>query len=208
MLAAPINSLCLTIALVDQNKQSYFDATSRHEKIHIAHQVVVAIRQMGRFLKYDDHREGWVVVPEATARQKVCQALQYRRRQGEAAAQMEAMASTAPVNTVTATAAGAPVNPSAAAAAAAASVAFAATSAQNQALHSLQIDPYAQLSQLYPHVAAAAAVAAATAAVSRANGRANGAAEAKQGESPDSDYASLIRALSRGAHNGSNNGSA
>jgi hypothetical protein len=58
--------------LVDENKQSYFEATSRHEKIHIAHQVVVRIHQNGRFLKRDDARGGWVVVTEAVARQKVC----------------------------------------------------------------------------------------------------------------------------------------
>jgi hypothetical protein len=64
------------------NKSNYFNASSRHEKIHITHQVVFVIRQTGRFLKFDKSRQGWVEVPDVIARQKVCQALQYRRRRG------------------------------------------------------------------------------------------------------------------------------
>jgi hypothetical protein len=62
------------------NKDRYFEATSRHEKVNVTQQVVLAVAQTGRFLKFDQGLQGWVEVPECTARQKVCQALQYRRR--------------------------------------------------------------------------------------------------------------------------------
>lgn len=44
--------------------------------------MVLTVTQNGRFLKFNKNLQVWVEVPEAIARQKVCQALQYRRRKG------------------------------------------------------------------------------------------------------------------------------
>jgi hypothetical protein len=55
---------------------------SRHEKIHTAQLVVLAVKETGRFLKYDRNRHGWIEVSESVARKRVCQAFQYRRQRG------------------------------------------------------------------------------------------------------------------------------
>jgi len=50
--------------------------------MHVVQLVVGAVNTIGggRFLKYEEHLEGWVEVSEAVARQKVRQAFQYKRR--------------------------------------------------------------------------------------------------------------------------------
>ena len=79
------------------NRDRYVAATSRHEKVFVAQQVVIAVLQTGRFLKYDKNSGVWREVSEETARQKVCQALQYRRRRAIAAQEeSNAIASTRP----------------------------------------------------------------------------------------------------------------
>lgn len=62
------------------HQERYFAASSRQERVHITHQVVVAVREAGVFLVYDKTRKGWVEILESTARNKVAQALQYKRR--------------------------------------------------------------------------------------------------------------------------------
>lgn len=66
--------------LINMNKDRYGAATSRNEKVFVAQQIVVAVMQTGRFLKFDKASQVWREVSETTARQKVCQALQYRLR--------------------------------------------------------------------------------------------------------------------------------
>jgi hypothetical protein len=63
------------------NRERYQNATSRQEQVHITMNVVVAIRNTGGwFLRYDEDQQGWVHIDEKTARKKVAQAIQYRRR--------------------------------------------------------------------------------------------------------------------------------
>lgn len=70
----------MLVVIVEMNKDRYFNATSRHEKTYIAQQVVLEVAQTGCFRKFDKCLQGWVEVSEATARQKVCQTMQYRLR--------------------------------------------------------------------------------------------------------------------------------
>jgi hypothetical protein len=51
--------------------------------MHVAQQVVLAVTQSGRFLKFNKNLNGWIEVPEAISKQKVCQALQYWQRRGK-----------------------------------------------------------------------------------------------------------------------------
>ena len=70
--------------LIAANQETYTEAACRQEKIRVAQQVVVAVYdRQGRFLKFEEHLEGWVEVSDKTSRSKVCQAFKYRRQQDE-----------------------------------------------------------------------------------------------------------------------------
>jgi len=68
--------------LIAEHREAYLDAVFRPEKMHVVQLVVGAVNTTGggRFLKYEEHLEGWVEVSEAVARNKVRQAFQYKRR--------------------------------------------------------------------------------------------------------------------------------
>jgi hypothetical protein len=178
---SPVRSLCIEI--VDLQKDSYFSATSRHGKVHIARMIVDTVKEQGRFLKYDKSLQGWVEVSEVVARQKVCQSLQYHKRRG--ASQVESgPLGEIPFDVESGEAAGSNV--------ASASVA-----------RMPSIDDNVLRPDMLPSESDTAVAAALVAQPGPMPDMGDMALlptnETKQGE-PDSDFMSVIRALSQGAH--------
>jgi hypothetical protein len=184
---SPVRSLFIEI--VDLHKDSYFSATSRHGKVHIARLIVNTVKEHGRFLKFDKSLQGWVEVSEVVARQKVCQSLQYHKRRGSSQVESSLLGEAIPFGVESYEAA-------------ASSNVASASVAHLPGNDDDVLRPDTPASESDTAIAVALAAHRPEAMPDMGNVAPLPVGETKQGEpaESDSDFMSIIRALSQGAH--------